>query len=103
MVSGANSHDLAVSVRRAGCSAFQMVLSCVSLPFEHCSPGMRRTYMRADARHTCLADQTLLRPDPLLMRGGASRQVRVPPGRDHVYTSHQITLPNRTCLVPVVL
>ena len=100
MVSWANSHGLPVSVRRAGCSAYQMNLSCVSHPFEHCSPGMRRTYRLADDPNTSLSGQTLLRLDPLPIRGGAYRQVRVPSRRDHVYTSHQITLPGRTCLVP---
>ena len=93
MVSGTNSHGLAVSVRRAGCSAFQMVLSCVSLPFEHCSPGMRRTYMRADDPHTSLADQTLLRPDPLLMQGRAFRRVLVHSRSNCVHASHQSRSP----------
>lgn len=102
MVSETCSRGLAVSVRRAGCSAFQMGLCCVSHLFEHRSPCMRRTYMRADDSHTRLAGQTLLRLDPLLMRGGAFRRVRVPSRSDRVHTSHQITLPIRTCLVPVI-
>ena len=87
------SRGLTVSARRAGCSAVQMNLSCVPHLFEHCSPCMRRTYMRADDPYTSLAGQTLLRLDPLLMRGGAFRRVRVPSRSDRVHTSHRSPSP----------